>query len=53
MKNLYIPVPDIGVQAEIVKELGKRRIEARMLRAEAEQEWQAAKEQFERELLGE
>ena len=31
VKNLYIPVPDIGVQAEIVKELGKRRIEARML----------------------
>lgn len=53
VKNLYIPVPDIGVQAEIVKELGKRRIEARMLRAEVEQEWRAAKEQFERELLGE
>ena len=52
VKNLCIPVPNIDVQAEIVKELGKRRIEARMMRAEAEQEWQAAKKQFEKELLG-
>lgn len=53
VKNLYIPVPNIAIQAETVKELGKRRMEARRLKAEAEQEWQAAKEQFERDLLGE
>lgn len=53
VQNLYIPVPDISVQMQIVVDLCKRRIEARKLKCEAEQEWQAAKEQFERELLGE
>lgn len=53
VQNLYIPVPDISVQMQIVVDLRKRRIEARKLKCEAEQEWQAAKEQFERELLGE
>ena len=53
VQNLYIPVPDISVQMQIVVNLRKRRIEARKLKCEAEQEWQAAKEQFERELLGE
>lgn len=53
IQNLYIPVPDISVQMQIVVDLRKRRIEARKLKCEAEQEWQAAKEQFERELLGE
>ena len=38
---------------QIVVDLRKRRIEARKLKCEAGQEWQAAKEQFERELLGE
>ena len=53
VQNLYIPVPDTSVQMQIVVDLRKRRIEARKLKCEAEQEWQAAKEQFERELLGE
>lgn len=53
VQNLYIPVPDISVQMQIVVDLRKRRIEARKLKCEAEQEWQAAKERFERELLGE
>ncbi len=53
VQNLYIPMPDISVQMQIVVDLRKRRIEARKLKCEAEQEWQAAKEQFERELLGE
>ncbi len=53
VQNLYIPVPDISVQMQIVDDLRKRRIEARKLKAEAKQEWQAAKEQFEKDLLGE
>lgn len=53
VKNLYIPVPDIAVQIEIAKELGNRRNEARKLKLEAEQEWRKAKEQFEKDLLGE
>ena len=53
VQNLYIPVPDISVQMQVVDDLRKRRIEARKLKCEAEQDWQAAKEQFERELLGE
>ena len=51
VQNLYIPVPDITVQQEIVDELQKRRLKARQLKTEAEQEWQEAKEQFEKELL--
>ena len=53
VQNLYIPIPDITVQREIVSELRKRRMEARQLRIEAEQEWQEARKQFEKELLGE
>ena len=53
VQNLYIPVPDISVQMQIVDDLRKRRIEARGLKRQAEQEWQAAKKQFEKELLGE
>ena len=53
VKNLFIPVPDITVQKEIIEELHGRRQKARHLRIEAEQAWQAAKQQFERELLGE
>ena len=52
VKNLFIPVPDITVQKEIVEELHGRRQKARRLRIEAEQAWQAAKLQFEKELLG-
>lgn len=53
MKDLYIPVPDLSVQKIIVEELRKRRNQARHLKLEAEQEWQAARKQFENELLGE
>ena len=53
VQNLYIPVPDISVQMRVVDDLRKRRIEARNLKLKAEQEWQEAKAQFERELLGE
>ena len=53
VRNLYIPVPDIAVQEKIVDELKKHRMEARRLRIEAEQEWQEARKQFEKELLGE
>lgn len=52
VKNLFIPVPDITVQKEIIEELHGRRQKARRLRVEAEQAWQAAKLQFEKELLG-
>lgn len=52
VQNLYIPIPDITVQREIVSELRKRRMEARQLKIEAEQEWQEARKQFEKELLG-
>ena len=53
VKNLYVPIPDIFIQYAIVKELQQRRDTARQLRKEAEQEWVAAKKQFERELLQE
>lgn len=51
VKNLYIPLPKIEIQNEIVAELTKRRNTARALRQSAEREWQEAKTQFEKELL--
>jgi len=53
VRNLYIPIPALSVQKTIVAELRKRRNEARSLKLQAEQEWQAGKKQFEKELLGE
>ena len=53
IRNLYIPVPDITVQKIIVEELRTRRLEARRLKNEAEQEWHDAIKRFEQELLGE
>lgn len=53
IKNLYIPIPDIEKQRSIAAELSVRRAEARKLRAAAEREWQTAKSEFEKELLGE
>jgi restriction endonuclease S subunit len=53
VKNLYIPVPPIAIQREIVKEVQLRRQKARKLKHQAEREWLEAKTQFERELLGE
>ena len=37
IQNLYIPVPDISVQMQIVVDLRTRRIEARKLKCEAGQ----------------
>ncbi len=53
VKNLYIPIPDILLQQQIIKVIRNRRTEARKLKIEAEKEWQKAKKQFEKELLGE
>src|SRR5574341_1347298 len=50
--NLVIPIPDLNIQREIVSEFLRRRTEARRLRAEADAEWAAAKEEFEHQLLG-
>lgn len=49
--NLLIPIPNIELQKKIVSELSQRRKEARQLREEAAQEWQAAKQRFEEQLL--
>ena len=53
LKKIVIPIPDISVQRSICAEVTRRKKEADMLRTEAEEEWQTAKKQFERELLGE
>lgn len=53
MKKITIPIPDLSVQKEICIEAERRKKEADDLRVEAEQEWKIAKEQFEKELLGE
>lgn len=53
VKNLYIPIPELSVQEQIENELQHRRMEARSLKQQAENEWAEAKAQFERELLGE
>lgn len=52
VKNLYIPVPEISMQQAIISELGHRRDKARTLKREAERDWEAAKAQFEKKLLG-
>jgi restriction endonuclease S subunit len=48
---LRIPVPTLDIQQTILLELAQRRTQAHRLRAEAEAEWQAAKERFEHQLL--
>lgn len=53
VKDLVIPLPDIKAQRQIAEEYQKRTQKARQLRQEAEREWQNAREQFEKELLGE
>jgi neutral trehalase len=51
--NLVVPVPKPAIQEFIAAEVQRRRREeARRLRAEAEAGWQAAKQWFERQLLG-
>lgn len=53
VKNLYIPVPKLSIQRQIVEELSRRRAEARKLKQQAEADWAEAKARFEKELLGE
>ena len=53
VKNLYIPVPELAIQQQIVEELDHRRAEARKLKQKAESDWAEAKARFEKELLGE
>lgn len=50
--NLVIPVPGPRMQEKIAVEVSRRRDEARRLRAEAAQVWEAAKLRFEEALLG-
>lgn len=50
--NLIIPVPIPKIQQLVVEELSRRREEARRLRREATKEWEEAKVNFERQLLG-
>jgi len=51
--DLLVPIPDEATQTEIVVEIQRRREEARRLRQESEEEWEAAKSGFEAEFLGE
>lgn len=53
VKNLCIPIPSISVQQRIINEIASKRNKARALREEAEIEWTTAKQEFEKELLGE
>ncbi|MDQ3812922.1 MAG: restriction endonuclease subunit S [Armatimonadota bacterium] len=50
--NLVVPIPGNDVQKEIVLEVARRRKLARVWREEAWREWEAAKADFERALLG-
>ena len=52
LKSVRIPLPDFETQNNIVAKIMGRRSEANRLRKEAEQEWQKAKKQFEKDLLG-
>ena len=51
---LKLPFPDIREhQEQLSTEANAIRIQVKAMRAQAEQEWQEARMQFERELLGE
>lgn len=52
LKKVRIPLPDKELQDQIVAELMQRRSRANTLRKEAQAEWQAARQRFEKELLG-
>jgi type I restriction enzyme, S subunit len=52
LQKILIPIPSEKIQEKISSELSRRRTQARALREEAEREWQAAKENFEKALLG-
>lgn len=51
--NLRIPIAKLSIQRVIVKEMIRRREEARRLLIEATKEWDEAKAKFEAQLLGE
>lgn len=51
LKKVLIPIPDVNIQRQIYQEAKKRKLRAYALRQEAEQEWQLARAQFEKELL--
>ena len=53
LKAVRILLPEKPIQDEIAEEILKRKNTAEALRIEAEQDWEAAKAEFERELLGE
>ena len=50
---MQVPLPNLETQQRLANELRNRRQEARRLRAEAETEWEATKQHFENQLLGE
>ena len=51
--NLIVPIPmDLKVQTAIAQEVQRRRESARELREDAAREWEQAKAEFERRLLG-
>lgn len=49
--ELVVPTPATGIQRNIATEVDKRRADARRLRAEAREEWAAARQAFEEALL--
>lgn len=53
LKTVRILLPEKSIQDEIAEEILRRKNTAEALRIEAEQDWEAAKAEFERKLLGE
>lgn len=53
LKAVRILLPEKSIQDEIAEEILRRKNTAEALRLEAEQDWEAAKAEFERKLLGE
>jgi type I restriction enzyme S subunit len=50
--DLTMPVPPFALQAEIAEAVSGKRVAARQLRDQANQNWAAAKRELERTLLG-
>lgn len=53
LKSVKIPLPPKEIQDDIATAIMQRRTKANALRKEAEQEWRAVMEEFEKEILGE
>ena len=49
---VVIPIPPIEIQERIANEMNRRFTEANRLKKEADEEWQAARKEFEEKLLG-